>query len=86
MIIRPDTSFFLSGMCSSACEKTTEKTFELPRPNSAMQIEITVLSCVKKSPARATIIISTLTRKNGRAAKRASRNAPAKLPIVRNRK
>lgn len=30
MIIRPDTSFFFSGAESIACEKTMEKTLELP--------------------------------------------------------
>lgn len=38
MIIRPDTSFFLFGSASKACENTMENTFEFPKPIKAIQI------------------------------------------------
>lgn len=40
IIIRPEISFFFSGMLLSACAKIIEKTLELPNSMSVMQTYI----------------------------------------------
>ena len=37
IIINPDTSFCLLGLCSNAWEKIMENTFEFPKPINATQ-------------------------------------------------
>lgn len=63
MIIRPDTSFFLSGCASNACEKRMGKIFELPNPINAMQIYRICVECDTNKPAMAAPINTVLTAK-----------------------
>ena len=86
MIIKPETSFLLSGTVFKACAKIMENTLEFPKPIRAMQTYMAITSDTKNNPDMPATIISTLTMKKLRAEKRASRKDPDKQPKVRNKK
>ena len=86
MIIRPETSFFSLGTLTRAREKITEKTFELPKPISAIPIYMGVNAWHTNSIAMATSIIATLMPKKTFGDMERSRKAPKKQPMVRKMK
>ena len=61
IIIRPDTSFFLSGKDSTAWENTSEKMLELPKPTNAMAVYRTALLSPTARPNMERAIMTTET-------------------------